>query len=196
METEINITDLQAKQSLEMIQQTTLKTKKAIDASCTSPWLILWGTLWLIAFGIAQFYLKHTALIFGTMGIVGGICSGVIVWWLKTKSPVKDAAFNPLDRKMWCFNLFLALYIVIWVTLLSPFNGFQLTEVIVTGFMFRYVVMGLFYESKPLVILGVFVTAVSMLAYFFFPHLYCLTMAIFGGGALLGTGIYIRLMWR
>ena len=41
MDTPMNINDQQAKESLEMIQQTTEKTKKAL-ASHASPWLILW----------------------------------------------------------------------------------------------------------------------------------------------------------
>lgn len=195
MESEMNITDQQAKESLEMIQQTTTKIKKA-KASSAGPFLILWGILMFIAYGMAHFYLQNTGPIFRTMGIVGWIGTGAIVWWEKTKGPVKDTSSNTLDKKMSWFVLFLALYIAIWLMLLPPVNGYQLNVVIVTGVMFAYVVMGLFYEIKLMIILGIFVTAVTLLAHFFFSHYFCLVIAIFGGGALLATGIYMRLMWR
>lgn len=195
MDIEMNINDQQAKESLEMIQQTTLKTKKAIAASYTSPWLILWGALWFVAYSIAHFYLQHAALIFTTMSIVGCIGSGILIWWQKTKAAVKDTSSNPLDRKIFWFWFFLFLYISIWMMIMQP-NGFQLNVVIVTAVMFAYIVMGLFYEEKYLAVLGILVTAIALLTYFFFARYYCLSMAFCGGGSLLGTGIYMRLMWR
>jgi hypothetical protein len=195
METEMNITDQQAKASLEMIQQTTTKTKNS-KASFGSPWLILWGALWMVAYTAAHFYRGHYAhLIFPAMGIIGSIGSGLLVWWDKTKAPVKGTSSNPLDKKILRFWGFLALYVVIWIMIVRP-DSFELNVVIVTAVMFAYVVMGLFYEVKLMIILGIFVTAITLLAYFFFPHYYCLFIAFFGGGSLLGTGIYMRLMWR
>ena len=195
METEMNITNQQAKESLEMIKQTTTKTKKA-KASFASPWLTLWGTLWLIAYSVAHFYHgQHANLIFPSMGIIGSIGSVLLVWWDKKKAPLRDTSSNPLDKKIWRFWWALVLYVVIWIIIVRP-DSFELNVVIVTAAMFAWVVMGLFYEIKLMIILGIFVTAVTLLGYFFFPHYQCLLIAFCGGGALLGTGIYMRLMWR
>jgi hypothetical protein len=194
MEPEINITDQQAKESLEMIQQTTAKIKKA-KASYASPWLILWGALWIAVYTACHFFGQHSNLIFTGMGIIGSIGSGLLVWRDKTKTPLRDTSSNPLDKKILRFWGFLALYVVIWIMIVRP-DSFELNVVIVTAVMFAYVVMGLFYEVKLMIILGIFVTAITLLAYFFFKEYYCLLIAGFGGGSLLGTGIYMRLMWR
>ena len=194
METEMNINDQQAKESLEMIQQTTSKIKKA-KASYASPWLILWGTLWIAAYTICHFYGQLSGAVFAGMGIIGSIGSGLLVWWDKKKTPLRDTASNPLDKKVWRFWWALALYVTIWIMIMRP-DGFELNAVIVTAAMFAYVVMGLFYEIKLMIILGIFVTVATLLAYFFLPHYFCLFIALFGGGALLATGIYMRLRWR
>ena len=195
METEMNISDQQATESLEIIQQTPTKTIKS-KASYASPWLILWGTLWLIAYSGAHFYHgQHENLIFPSMGIIGSIGSALLVWWDKKKAPLRDTSSNPLDKKIGWFWGSLALYVGIWAMVARP-DSFELNVVIVTAAMFAFVVMGLFYEIKLMTILGIFVTAVTLLAYFSFPYYFCLLIAFCGGGSLLTTGIYMRLMWR
>ena len=192
----MDINDQQAKESLEMIQQTTEKTKKALTSCDSSPWLLLWGGLWIVAYTTCHFYLQHATLIFTVMSIIGGIGSGVIGWWYKTRGPIKTDSKNPLGKKIFWFWLSLFVYMAILLVLLSPFNGLQFNAVIVTTVMFAYVVMGLFYECPFLTIIGIFVTAITLLAYYAFPAYYCLWLAACGGGALLATGVYIRLKWR
>lgn len=196
METHVNINDQQAKESLEMIRQTKKKTQTAISSSDTSPWLLLWGTLWIAAYTTCHFYLQHANLIFTIMSIIGGFGSWGIVWWQNKQGLVKTDSQNPLGRKIFWFWFLLFTYISIWLALLSPFNGLQLNAVIVTAVMFAYIVMGLLYETASLTIIGIFITAITLLAYYVFPTYYCLGLAFFGGGTLLGTGVYMRLKWR
>jgi hypothetical protein len=196
MDSNTSIDNQQAKETLEMIRHTKEKTRKALSYCDTSPWLILWGSLWITAYTVCHFYLRYATLIFTTMVIIGGIGSGVIEWWSKTQGPLRNDAPNSLDRKIWWFWLALFVYIGIWLTLLFPFHGRQFNAVLVTAVMFAYVVMGLLYEMPLLVIIGVAVTAVTVFAYYTFPAYYCLWLAACGGGTLLGTGIYMRLKWR
>jgi hypothetical protein len=196
MEAEIDINDQKAKEALEVIQKIMKKTKKSISSSYSSPMLILWGSLLIGAYTACHFYIQYAYQIFTVMNILGGIGSGLIVWWGKSKGPLKVESPNPLSKKIRWFWFSLLVYLAIWLAILSPFNGRQLNVVLLTGAMFAYIVMGLFYESKFLTVIGVCVTAVALLTYFFFTHYYLLSMAVFGGGSILGTGIYIRLMWR
>jgi len=195
MDTPMNINDQQAKESLEMIQQTTEKTKKAL-ASHASPWLILWGALWVAAYTTCHFYGEFAGYIFALMGIIGTLGSGILIWLDKTKGPVKTDSKNPTDKKILWIWFILSVYVVIWIFIMSPSSGLQTNVFIITAVMFAYIIMGVFYEVPLLTIIGIFVTGLSVLAYYLFPAYYCLTIAIFGGGTLLGTGIYIRLKWR
>jgi hypothetical protein len=191
----MNINDQQAKESLEMIQQTTKETKKALNSDAY-PWLLLWGGLWMVAYTICHFYGEHGGLIMCGMGIVGSIGSGIIVWWYSTRGPVKTDSKNPMDRKILWFWVSLFIYMGILMKLLSPMSGLQINAVIVITVMLAYVVMGLFYECPFLTIIGAFVTAIAILAYYVFPAYYCLWLAVCGGGTLFGTGVYIKLKWR
>jgi hypothetical protein len=192
METHVNINNQQAKEALQMIEQTTKNTKKALDSSDTSPWLLLWGGVWIAAYTTCHFYLQYANLIFTIMCIIGGIGSWSIVWWQNKQGLVKTDSKNPLGRKIFWIWFSLFVYISIWLTLLSPFNGLQMNVVIVTAVMFAYIVMGLLYETFSLMAIGIFVTVLTLLAYYLFPVYYCLTLAIFGGGTLFGTGVYAR----
>lgn len=190
------ITNDQAQETLRAIHHTAQKTHQALSAKESSPWLLLWGGLWMAAYTTCHFYLQHANLIFTVMGIVGGIGSGIIAWWSNTRGPLKTDSKNPVGRKIFWFWLALGCYVGIWLAFLSPFNGLQFNAMLVTAIMFAYIVMGLFYETPALTLIGIFVTLVTIVAYFAFPGHYCLWLAFCGGGTLLAAGIYMRLKWR
>jgi hypothetical protein len=192
MNTNVNINDRQAKETLDMIRQTKKRTQKSISSSETSPWLILWGSLWVAGYMTCHFYVQHANLIFTVMCILGGLGSWAIAWWQKTKGPVKTDAKNPLGRKIFWFWFVLFSYVSVWLALLSPFNGLQMNATMVTAVMFAYIVMGLLYETPSLILIGIFVTAATLVGYFALPAYYCLCLAACGGGTLLATGLYMR----
>lgn len=69
---------------------------------------------------------------------------------------------------------------------------------ICTVIMFTYVVSGL-YETgaKFMLWLGLAGTAITLIGFYIIPaSYYCLWMAPAFGGALFGTGLYLKLMWR
>jgi len=101
-----------------------------------------------------------------------------------------------MDRKILWFWVSLFIYMGILMKLLSPMSGLQINAVIVITVMLAYVAMGLFYECPFMTIIAVFVTAITILAYYVFPAYYCLWLAVCGGGTLFGTGVYIKLKWR
>ena len=90
----------------------------------------------------------------------------------------------------------LLIYIFIWLRLLSPVNGMQVNAFICTACMFAYIVIGLWFESYFMIVLGLAVTAATLIGFYLLAGYYCLWMAFAGGGALLGTGLYIRVRWR
>ncbi len=72
----------------------------------------------------------------------------------------------------------------------------QCNVFISTAGMFAYVVMGLWFNSRFMIILGLALTGVTLVGFYLLTPYYCLWMAIMGGGTLLGTGMYIRVRWR
>ena len=195
MDTNSSIDNQHAKETLEMIQQTKKKTKKSLASYC-SPWLLLWGVLWVVAYTTCHFYGDHASLIFKSMGIIGTIGSCILVWRDKINGPVKTDSKNSTNKKILWVWFALFVYVFIWIAIMSPLSSLQINVLFLTAVMLAYIIIGIFFEMPLLAIIGILMTGLTLLAYYVFPAYYCLTIAIFGGGTLFGTGIYIRLKWR
>lgn len=190
----MDMSEKDARQSLNQIQNASAQMRKAVASSYAGDSLILWGVLWAGAFTIAHFYLAYAFHIFMAMAAVGGIGTFVIWRVFHSKAPVKNS--SGLWWRMFWFWTFLFIYIFIWLSILAPFSGLQCNAFICTVVMFAYIVLGLWFESYFMVFLGLAVTAATLIGYHFLTPYYCLWMAVMGGGALLGTGLYIRICWR
>jgi len=183
-----------AQESLAAIEEVMSQTRKAVASTYANPLLILWGILWVASFTAAQFYLVYADYIFWGMSAVGGVGSFIIGRICHTRPLVKTSMRSGW-RLVWFWTL-LFLYAFVWLAILAPFNGMQLNAVFATTAMFGYVVIGLWFCSYFMVWLGLAVTAMTLIGFYFLPHYYCLWMAVTGGGAILCTGLYIRLWWR
>jgi len=205
----MDISEKEAQDSLEQIRATFGHTKKKIAAGSTAPILILWGAIWFVAYlgtyvayllEFKVYCLRLTSSF--SIGIhVTGLCWMVLVligmaasWVLGVKrAPVKSP-----HNKRWGFCwLILFVYAGVWLSLLWPWNDYQMSAFLASVPMFAYVVMGL-WADRVLLWLGIVVTLLIIVGFFLFHFqpVFWLWMAILGGGALAGTGLYIRKAWR
>ncbi len=192
----MNVSQEEAQVSLSAVRDTTVRTHKAIASAYANPLLILWGMLWIIAYTTTHFYLYYAFHIFTAMAAVGGLGTAIIVWVFHSKGPIQETSSPRLGRRIAIFWILLCVYIPIWLFLLAPFSGLQCNAFICTASMFAYIVMGLWFDSRFMIILGLALTAATLVGFYILRDFYCLWMAFVGGGALLGTGLYIRLRWR
>lgn len=194
----MNISREDAQDSLEQIEAVASRTRKTIISRYDSGILILWGAVWFIAFIGTHFFLLwvwHMWTILGTVGIVGTI----LICWRQSRlaKPTKISADKKLGWRFFWFWTFLFAYMFIWLNILAPFNGRQMNAFMCTAIMFAYVTMGLWSRSYYILWLGLAVTCTTLVGFYLIPpSYYCLWMAPMAGGALLGTGLYIRLRWR
>ncbi|MFZ0034045.1 MAG: hypothetical protein WAK60_03525 [Sedimentisphaerales bacterium] len=183
-------------ESLAMVDDVMVQTRKAIASTYANPLLILWGIIWVAAFTATHFYLNYAGYIFTALDIVGCIGTFIILWIFHTKPSVRTQGAQKKDWHLLWFWLLLFTYVFIWLEILAPFNGLQLNAVFSTAAMFAYTVIGLRFNSYFMVWLGLAVTATTLIGFYFLQHYYCLWMAFTGGGAILCTGLYIRFRWR
>jgi hypothetical protein len=61
--------------------------------------------------------------------------------------------------------------------------------------MLGWIAMG-FLLSYSLIKLALFVTALAFGSYYLLPDYFYLCMALLGGGAMIGSAVYIRFRWR
>jgi len=192
----MNVSQEDARESLSTVHDVTVQTQRAITSAYVNPLLILWGVLWIVSFTAAHFYLSYAYHIFMSMSVIGCVGTAVIFWLLHSKAPVRDTSSPNIGWRIALFWISLFVYAVIWLFLFAPFDGRQCNAFLSTAAMFAYVVMGLWFTSCFMVVLGLAVTVATLVGYYFIETYYCLWMAIIGGGAFLGAGLYIRLRWR
>lgn len=192
----MNVTQKDAQTSLSAVHDVMQQTRRAIASSYANPLLILWGLLWIITFTVTHFYHMYAFGIFTVMDIVGIAGTVIVIRIYHSQAPVKDTSSPGIGRRIALFWILLFVYVTIWLFLLSPFNGMQCNAVFCTASMFAYVVMGLWLRSNFMIVLGLIVTAATLIGFYLLTDYYCLWMAVVGGGAIFGTGLYIRLRWK
>lgn len=192
----MNVSQEEAQESLSAVRDATVRTHKAITSTYANPLLILWGTLWIIAYTSTHFFLSYAFHIFMTMAAVGGVGTAVIIWVFHSKASIQETSGSKFGRRIAILWILLCVYIPIWLILLAPFSGIQCNAFICTASMFAYIVMGLWFDNRFMIVLGLALTATTLAGFYVLRDFYCLWMACVGGGALLGTGLYIRLRWR
>ena len=193
----MNVSREDAQASLSAIRDTSVQTKRAATSAYANPMLILWGLLWMISYTATYFYIEYANLIFIGMSVVGSAGTAIIFYRLfHSEAPFRDDPSERLGWRIAALWILLYLYVTIWLFLLTPFNGRQCNAFICTAVMFAFVVLGLWFGSPLMILLGLFMTGVTLAGFYLLTSYYSLWMAIMGGGSLLGTGLYIRVQWR
>ena len=178
----------EAAATLDEIDRLLARTKRAIVAAHVADHLIVWGLVWMAAFGTSHATSWHEGLIWGVIAGAGALASGVI--GARTRR-----AFESPDRNR-VFQFFAALgaFAIVWAVILYPFNLRHFGVYVGTVFMFAYVAGGLWF-GRFFVWLGAGVTALAVAGVLLLPTWLDLLMAAGGGGALLVSGLYIRRTW-
>ena len=194
----MNVSNEDARQSLAAISDTKARTYKSIAAAYTGPSLILWGAIWIAAFLGTHFFLAWVWHIWMSLSGLGVIATFLICWrQFRAGTPTRSVDSKKIGWRIFWFWSLLFTYLFIWLKIFSPFSGLQCNAFICTTVMFAFVITGLWMESRFMVWLGLAVTATTLVGFYLIDHsYYCLWMALTAGGALLGTGLYIRLRWR
>lgn len=187
-----------ARQSLAAIENSTRQMKKSISSSYTSPFLVLWGLIWVLGFLGSHFWLSKVYLIWTVLDIIGIFGTFVITYWqIKRADPVKVASQSKTFRQLFWFWFLLFGYAGLWLSFLKPHSGLQMNAFLCTLIMFAYIIMGMWLQEGCLIWLGIGITVTTVLAVVLIPHSwYCLWMAAAAGGPMLGTGLYIRFAWK
>ena len=194
----MDISKQDAKESLDEIQAVLDHTRKAIASNYANPLLIMWGLIFITAYLGTHFFVAWAWHIWTALDAVGIIGTFLICWQqFRSANPVKTSSEKKIGWRIFWFWTLLFIYVFFWLNMLRPSKGVELNAFLVTVIMFAYVVIGLWLESYFMVWLGLAVTGITLFGFYLIPlSYYCLWMALMAGGALLGTGLYIRFRWR
>jgi len=194
----MDISREQAKDSLEQIDAISARTRRAIASSCDSALLIIWGLIWIAAFIGTHFFLAWVWFIWLGLCAIGAAATFLVVRrQFRQANPIRMPADKRIGQRIFWFWALLFVYAFVWLSILKPHHGIQVNAFLCTAIMFAYVVIGIWSETRYMLWLGLAVTGTTLIGFYLIPpSYYCLWMAPTAGGALLGTGLYIRLRWR
>ncbi len=194
----MDISEKEAQDSLEEIQAVSIHTRKTIAASYDSAVLMMWGLIGILGFLGTHFFLRWAWPIWMCLGGIGMITTFVVSWrQFHSGNPVKVPAAEKIVWRIFLFWILLFVYMFIWLLILRPRHGIQLNAFMITTIMFAYVVMGLWFKCYYMLWLGIAVTCTTLVGFYLIPMgYYCLWMAATAGGAIFGTGLYIKLFWK
>jgi len=192
----MNVTPEGAQEALAAIQQTTVKTRRGLAQYAYQQ--IVWGLLWFVGFLVSQFVqpsiLNWVWIAVPIVGAIGSAIVGISQGRRMRVTPDSRLAF--ISSRVGIFFPILYVFGVMWFVIFQPLNSLQIALFWITLVMFSYVVAGAWLRMSLLIGIGVGVTVMSLLGYYLLPGYFYLWSALFAGGTLLGSGIYILLRWR
>jgi hypothetical protein len=102
----------------------------------------------------------------------------------------------PVDKRFLRVLAAIVIFAVVWPLVLGlPLNPKVIFAYIGLVAMFCYVVAGIWFDMYLLWV-GLVVSALIILGLLSFPAIFWWWIAIVCGGTLIGTGFYVRFLWR
>ncbi len=183
----MSLTPHEAADALRDIETTKRRSASARSYKSTSPFLILWGLIWIVGYGTTELAPRFTNPVWLGATVVGIIASTIIGMRVKAGG----GAARKFDWRIftvWAASLvFLnAIFVVI-----GPVSGAQIGAVIPLGIAWAYVALGA-WAGPRIMIIGVVLGVLTLVGHFEWPQHFAGWMAVVGGGTLIGTGFWLR----
>ena len=191
----MSLTPGEAADSLKEIQRTQSRSASARGYANTSPFLILWGVIWMIGYGGqrpgAALLPTAPGLLLTLAGFAGAPC-GIG----RARAPAQG---NPHPGMNAHAGLrFVAMFVAIGLFVAATYAIFgsattaQQAAFIPLVVALAYIMLGIWKGAAPCVVTGVAVAALTLGGFFLLQQHFLLWMAVVGGGALVLAGLWLR----
>ncbi|WP_315835208.1 hypothetical protein [Bradyrhizobium prioriisuperbiae] len=148
--------------------------------------LVLWGVLIFVGYVLNQLRPVSPMYVWNTINVLGIGGSFVIAVMQRGKPHVRKFE----ARLFLAFLLFFA-FGVLWSSGLAHFSGRQLGAFWATYVMLAYTLVGL-WVGLAFVAIGISITVLTLIGYFFAGPWFDLWMALVNGGGLILGGLWMR----
>ena len=175
----------EAAQTLHEISATERASANAHRYARAAPHLILWGAVWLLGYGAGYLDARLTVA-WIPLAIIGAVRSGRL--GRRTGSPGQ--------RGGWPRSIATAVAILVALSalfaVLGPLAGPRIGAFFPIAAGFGYTVIGIRERATRMIVLGVALTALTVLGFFWVPQYFALWMAVVGGVGLILGGVWLR----
>lgn len=184
----MNISPEEAQEALDNIRETT--TKAHSIAHFWAYYTLLWGIIWFVGFLASQWLPQYIGWVWGivvVIGMVGSALLGMTQGGRMRSAPGSRTAL--IGAQLGIFNGVLYGFAILWLILFT-LTPHQIAMLWVTIVMFSTIIAGAWMRIPLPIVLGVGITALSVLGYYLLPAYFYLWEAIFAGLPLVAVSIY------
>jgi hypothetical protein len=175
----------QASQVLREVEAVSHRSGQLYHYQRFAPMLVLWGVIWLIGFGMTNFFPARAFWLWIALDVLG--VAGCIYLGGRGK---QEASNSGAWRWLASIAAIFVFYIVV-LRIFQLFSGQQSAALITLLVALFYVLSGVWIGAR-LTVAGIAMAALTLLGYYMFPAYFFLWMAVVGGGALMLAGLWLR----
>jgi hypothetical protein len=182
----------QAAQALADIDQSQRYSSSLYSYGRAAPYLIIAGTMWLIADLLTQFSPFDKSLIWPVVSLVGTGASIVFAF-----TQTRPGSSSQPGAKRGLFWKFMVVWLAVFAFMVATFtiygldDGRQQHSFIGVFFGCTYVAVGVFMGWR-MVAIGAALAVLSMVGFFEVHDYYLAYMGLVGGGSLILSGLWLR----
>lgn len=174
----------EAQGALREVELASRRSSSAYGYKSAAPYLLLWGALWIVGYGATDLTPHMSGPVWGASTVFGVVASALL-------GMRGGGVRRPFSWRIFFSWLAAVFFICAIFTVLKPSDGAQIGAVIPLLVACGYVILGIWIGVR-LAIAGIIIAALTLFGFFFIPVHFALWMAVVGGAALIGTGLWLR----
>jgi hypothetical protein len=181
-EDRMTVSRKEALEALRDIEAVRNRSSALRQYALVAPHFFLWGIIWAVGYGVADFLPSRSATAWGILLPVGGITGFAITRRMRGSGSGMQFVAAAVT---------ILLFLCATFAVMSPLSSRQVAAFIPLVMAAGYVLVGIWFGLR-FVAAGAVIAAATLVGYFFLSHHFSLWMAGVGGGSLILAGIWFR----
>jgi hypothetical protein len=187
----MSLTPGEAAESLKEIQRTQTRSASARGYANTSPFLILWGVIWMIAYGVSDLAPRYGN---GTWALLTVLGFAISMWIGRGRAKFGDphpGLNNHAGIRFFAMFFAIGMFVAATYAIFGHATVQQQAAFSPLVVALIYIIIGI-WKGLRLAVTGIAIAALTLGGFFWLPSHFLLWMAFVGGGALVLAGLWLR----
>ena len=185
----MNITKDDAAAALRDAGKAGAHSQTLFNYEMASPYLLLWGMLWIIAGIVGVFSPQHTDLAWLVVVTVGIVANGYLV--ASDARRFDSASVRREGIRYGASVAVLAVFLTMTFTVFAPVSSIEIQTFITILVASIYMILGL-WTGYRLSVIGAVLAVLVFFAFFYTPAQFPLMVSMLGGGSIILGGLWMR----
>lgn len=184
----MTMTPQDAAAALSEIEQAGAHSKMLKGYERASPYLILWGLLWIVAGTVAQISPANTSMAWWTVDAIGIL---VTIYLAMRQSRQQQSKTRPIVFRIVTLGFILGAFNAAVFNVFAPVSGAQVMSFAGLLCAVIYMAVGLWFGTRY-VVLGATLFATTLVGFFALPEFTVVFISWAGGASIALSGLWLR----